>query len=182
MAISVNNEYPWYHIVDAGTRINQGDFFYQLQVLNPLKMPDVSSMEADSAVEVVQIDCVVLTHSCDFQNTTPDDYQVLVCPIASATPELINTNDWGQLVNGRMTDAYLLHEFISDEPGMAFRYQLVDLKTVYSIPYRLLREHAVAQGKRVQLQPPYREHLAQAFAKRFMRVGLPIDLPRKRPW
>ena len=29
-------------------------------------------------------------------------------------------------------------------------------------------------------RPPYREHLAQAFARFFMRVGLPIDIPEER--
>jgi hypothetical protein len=29
----------------------------------------------------------------------------------------------------------------------------------------------------VRLLPPYREHLAQAFARFFIRVGLPVDVP-----
>jgi hypothetical protein len=29
----------------------------------------------------------------------------------------------------------------------------------------------------VILLPPYREHLSQAFARFFMRVGLPVDIP-----
>ena len=27
------------------------------------------------------------------------------------------------------------------------------------------------------MRSPYREHLAQAFARYFMRVGLPVDIP-----
>jgi hypothetical protein len=27
------------------------------------------------------------------------------------------------------------------------------------------------------LLPPYREHLSQAFARFFMRVGLPVEVP-----
>ncbi len=34
---------------------------------------------------------------------------------------------------------------------------------------------------RLRLLPPYREHLSQSFARQFMRVGLPIDLPREYP-
>jgi len=30
---------------------------------------------------------------------------------------------------------------------------------------------------RLRLLPPDREHLAQAFARFFMRAGLPIDIP-----
>jgi hypothetical protein len=32
-------------------------------------------------------------------------------------------------------------------------------------------------GRRLRLLPPYREHLSQAFARFFMRVGLPVDIP-----
>jgi hypothetical protein len=32
-------------------------------------------------------------------------------------------------------------------------------------------------AKRLRLLPPYREHLSQSFARFFMRVGLPIDIP-----
>jgi hypothetical protein len=29
-----------------------------------------------------------------------------------------------------------------------------------------------------RLLPPYREHLSQSFARYFMRVGLPVDIPK----
>lgn len=32
------------------------------------------------------------------------------------------------------------------------------------------------QEKRLSLMSPYKEHLSQAFARFFMRVGLPIDI------
>ena len=35
-------------------------------------------------------------------------------------------------------------------------------------------------GNRLRLCPPYREHLAQSFARFFMRVGLPIDIPEEK--
>ena len=31
--------------------------------------------------------------------------------------------------------------------------------------------------QRLRLNPPYREHLSQAFARFCMRVGLPVDIP-----
>jgi hypothetical protein len=31
-------------------------------------------------------------------------------------------------------------------------------------------------GKRLRLLPPYREHLSQAFARFFMRIGLPVHI------
>jgi hypothetical protein len=49
----------------------------------------------------------------------------------------------------------------------------------------ILRDFTVLVGTRrrsnrlsgLRLCPPYREHLAQAFARFFMRVGLPIPIP-----
>jgi hypothetical protein len=41
-----------------------------------------------------------------------------------------------------------------------------------------MRQRAVRAGDRLRLLPPYREHLSQAFARYFMRVGLPQDIPR----
>jgi hypothetical protein len=40
-----------------------------------------------------------------------------------------------------------------------------------------VREFAHQMGDRLRLLPPYREHLSQAFARLFMRVGLPADIP-----
>jgi len=41
-----------------------------------------------------------------------------------------------------------------------------------------IKLHLRKQGNRLRLLPPYREHLAQAFARFFMRVGLPADIPK----
>lgn len=44
----------------------------------------------------------------------------------------------------------------------------------------IIANHLAQQNSRLRLLPPYREHLAQAFARSFMRVGLPIDIPAFR--
>ncbi|MBM4033230.1 MAG: hypothetical protein FJ291_15815 [Planctomycetes bacterium] len=56
-------------------------------------------------------------------------------------------------------------------------YMLVSLRRVYSLSVPLVRRFAASIPARVRLCPPYREHLAQAFARFFMRVGLPVDIP-----
>ncbi|MCS6860043.1 MAG: hypothetical protein NZT92_06970 [Abditibacteriales bacterium] len=55
--------------------------------------------------------------------------------------------------------------------------RVVDFRRVYTLPKAFVRNFAAAQGKRLRPLPPYREHLAQAFARFFMRVGLPVDIP-----
>ena len=55
--------------------------------------------------------------------------------------------------------------------------RVVDFRRVYSLPVTFLRRRATQCGNRIRLLPPYREHLSQAFARFFMRVGFPVDIP-----
>ncbi len=54
---------------------------------------------------------------------------------------------------------------------------VVDFRQIYSLPVAYLRRHAGGLGSRWRLQSPYREHFSQAFARFFMRVGLPTAIP-----
>jgi hypothetical protein len=55
--------------------------------------------------------------------------------------------------------------------------RVVDFRTVFSLSLHFVKNFAALQSPRLRLLPPYREHLAQAFARFFMRVGLPVDIP-----
>ncbi|MBE0478052.1 hypothetical protein IBX65_02895 [Candidatus Aerophobetes bacterium] len=61
--------------------------------------------------------------------------------------------------------------------GFERGYTVVDFRSVYSVAFDFIVELAEKRGKRLRLLPPYREHLSQAFARFFMRVGLPMDIP-----
>jgi hypothetical protein len=52
----------------------------------------------------------------------------------------------------------------------------VDFKNVYGIHFDFLLDLIRQPSPRIRLLPPYREHLSQAFARYFMRVGLPLDI------
>ena len=60
--------------------------------------------------------------------------------------------------------------------GFEREVRVIDFRRVYSLPVSFVRSRAKA-AKRLRLLPPYREHLSQSFARFFMRVGLPIDIP-----
>lgn len=65
-----------------------------------------------------------------------------------------------------------------DLEGFEHEIQIVDFRTVFSVPFGFLTELARRRpNKRLRLRSPYREHLSQAFARFFMRVGLPADIP-----
>lgn len=58
--------------------------------------------------------------------------------------------------------------------------RLVDFHEVFTIPYAFLESLLAQRGEnRYRLLPPYREHLSQAFARFFMRVGLPIPIEKE---
>jgi len=67
-----------------------------------------------------------------------------------------------------------------DIKGHTQDFMLVDLGRVHTLSIGMVRDFAGRQGLRIRRLPPYREHLAQAFARFFMRVGLPIDIPAFR--
>ncbi len=59
--------------------------------------------------------------------------------------------------------------------------RIVDFHEVFSLPRAFLEAWLLERGEpRLRLRPPYREHLSQAFARFFMRVGLPTDI--KKTW
>jgi hypothetical protein len=76
---------------------------------------------------------------------------------------------------GNLPGFHLLAE--CELPDFAREVRIVDFRRVYSLPLSFVRRRATTVGDRLRLLPPYREHLSQAFARFFMRVGLPVDIP-----
>ena len=58
-------------------------------------------------------------------------------------------------------------------------FKIVEFKNPFSVDREYL-ENLICNQKRIRLKSPYKEHLSQAFAKFFMRVGLPVDIPSFR--
>ena len=81
------------------------------------------------------------------------------------------------LRQGKEPAYHLLNFYKSDK--IDFPLTVVDFHRIYTIPKEFIQEIALSQNERLRLLPPYREHLSQAFARYFMRVGLPIDIPKE---
>jgi hypothetical protein len=173
------SRFPWYEIIED-SNIEQGDFLTDLPILiQPDTIPtskDQLDHVLSTSIEVYNI--VVMTQSCDF-NKMEDSDLVTLCPRYDYR-SLFGKDRWRPLIEGRIVGAHLLDKY--DLSGYEFDYQVVDLTKIFSVPYSYVQKASYSQGKRVRLLPPYREHLSQAFAKRFMRVGLPLDLPRDYPY
>lgn len=136
-----------------------------------------------SAVPTKLYDLIVLTQSCDLDplnGTLPD--LVSLCPVtslevfSSVDASLRNRDKRNNIRAGRVHSLHLLES--PDAPGHSEKALLADFREIYSLPYAYLLEHAGILKVRWQLRSPYLEHFSQAFARFFMRVGLPSDLPK----
>ena len=65
----------------------------------------------------------------------------------------------------------------SSVAGLEFEHRIVDFHEVFTIPPDFPESLLAARGPdRPRMLSPYREHLSQAFARYFMRVGLPVPI------
>jgi len=166
-------EYPWYDIVNGDEDLMQGDFIKECPVVIP---PSKISDEVE--VRIINYDVVIMSQSCDLVQRKLD--LVLVCPIWSLI-EFEKRSDFFKnnkgkeaLRQGNVPGYHLLNK--CEVEGFLMDYLAVDFRSVYSVPFDFLIDLAKRRGKRLRLLPPYREHLSQAFARFFMRVGLPVDI------
>ncbi len=178
----ITDRYPWYDVV-KGSDLQQGDIFFGC----PIAQPTLSALENTSSaaqeVKVVEYNVIVLSQSCDLairkDGTCSLDHAIL-CPIYSREDmkddaRYKRKKAWEEARKGRYPSVHVLNEC---KIGRKFDFMLVDLTEVLSIDVSTLREFAEKHDPRVRLNPPYREHLSQAFARLFMRVGLPVDIPK----
>jgi hypothetical protein len=170
-------QYPWYASVEDDS-VEQGDIFEACPVFRlPPEAVDRSITEI--AVEWVPYDLIVMSQSCDLVAGREKIEDVLLCAVWTRSEALggASKNDLEQIRRGQRPRYHLLAE--SKLASGTRDVRVVDFGEVYSLPLKLLRRRATqaGQGARLRLLPPYREHLSQGFARYFMRVGLPVDIP-----
>lgn len=173
-------KFPWYEIVNTNEPILQGDMLFSCPIFIP-SSGYYSSVKEDITVpiEVKEYDVIVMSQSCDLVQGKID--LVLVCPIWPLN-KFERRDDFFKgrkgkeaLRQGNVPGYHLLNRCEIAEWERDF--MVVDFRSVYSMPFSLIMEIKEKQQRRSRLLPPYREHLSQAFARFFMRVGLPIDIP-----
>ncbi len=194
-----SESYPRYKIV-SGEKLGQGDILFKCPVVVPIQalvwpVPKDHEIETD----VLLYDLIVLTQSCDLElrvdkKTKVESYgvdMVTLCPhwdlkdVASNLSELTQKSD-SEAVNGdklqniskgQMPRYHLLGK--SEFPQVAMGVRVIDLSQTVSLPLSYVHQLSARPQNRLRLGSPYKEHLSQAFARFFMRVGLPqnIELP-----
>ena len=129
--------------------------------------------------DVTEYDVIVMSQSCDLMEKKINI--VLVCPIWSLagfgeqSPYFRRSEGKEALRRGNVPGYHLLNKCTVN--GFEADYRVVDFRTVFGVPFDTIIGLAKARNVRLRLLPPYREHLSQAFARFFMRVGLPADIP-----
>lgn len=167
--------YLWYQ---AGnwTVLAQGDLLPDCPVLVPpdnladLLLNAKSGDRLDSPSQIQFLDLIIVSQSCDLAHEKIE--QVLLCghfPASSLVKDMRASIRKEQRPALHMIDKCELS-------GHEFEQQVVDFRTIYTLPKAFVKAFAVSLGERARLQSPYKEHLSQAFARYFMRVGLPRPL------
>jgi hypothetical protein len=181
LVMTNNNE--WYGIVE-GKRLQQGDLIVACPVIKPLKPVKMSDISVE--IEINTYNVIILSQSCDLEvrkNTgKPRLDFVLVCqiwPLGEFEQEItfFKSKDAKEgLRRGYQPSYHLLNK--CDFKSLPQDFLVVDFTSVNSVHFDTLTDIAEQSGKHLSLLSPYKEHLAQAFARFFMRVGLPADIPK----
>ena len=122
---------------------------------------------------------IVVTQSCDLENKKARF--VATCPthtlaeFEEANPAFSRKGQWEQVRKGRVEGLHLLAS--PERPSENRDALVVDFGHIISLPLDYLEAHAESLGDRWRLRSPYLEHYSQAFARFFMRVGLPSAIP-----
>jgi hypothetical protein len=190
---------PWYQVAGAGDKLTQGDLIFNCPLLSwsaaPLQMSDATEIEAlKQAVTAFKADVVVMTQACDLEHAKVRN--VVLCPHltlstfrtsweramqqAGQTPSAKAwRNTCNDIADGYVWNQAFLNSCSLGEGELRTELRVVDFHDIFTVP-RTFLETLLGRREipRLRLLPPYREHLSQAFARFFMRVGLPQPLAR----
>lgn len=176
--------FPWYDLVE-GSELQQGDIISRCPVIQPIPgaTPALATLASEFEAEVLEATGVVLTQSCDLAIRANGSRHVrdVVFRAVYSKPEVADherfgkPNLWEDARKGRCPAYHVLN--CCELEGHLREFLIVDFTRVFTVPIGIVDALIGSGGPRLRLNPPYREHLAQAFARFFMRVGLPVDIP-----
>lgn len=136
----------------------------------------------EGAIETLalgELTLIIVTQSCDLENSKVE--LVAMCPAYTleefeiTNPKFKNKERWESVRKGREPGLHLLGS--PSDPDDNRSTLVVDFGQIFSLPPGYLEKKAEAVGERLRLDSPFLEHFSQAFARYFMRVGLPSQIP-----
>jgi len=171
------DQYPWYGVA-TGPELQQGDIWEDCPVFDPESV-SLDDPQERSYFTWEEKSVIVLTQSCDLVPGRNKTRHALLCALwrlsdFTAPDPLANPKDLEDTRRGNRPGFHMLGTCRQGEFDEGVR--LVDFRRTWSLPIEYLRLKAQNRSH-LRLLPPYREHLSQSFARYFMRVGLPSDIP-----
>lgn len=171
-------DYPWYTIADSLHGLEQGEIIIDFPFYRPT---GETSENGEPVFAQSNHNAIILSQSCDLAQRNV--IYVLVSPLISLdeffgglaiTP---NRKDKESLKKKLKQDTLVGYHLINsgDHPLLSDPL-VVNFRNVFSVHVDNLENHMRSSSVRIRLNPPYREHLAQSFAKFIMRVGLPHSI------
>jgi hypothetical protein len=167
----------WYKKIKRSDKsLEQGDIIYRCPIII---LPKELKANQEYRVKVDMYDVIIMSQSCDLEQNKLEI--VLVCPfirfedyVKNAYPNTNKKNGiFDKIKKGEFHNYHLLNK---SEYFEVNDFIMVDFTSVYGVHIDYLKEHISKQKNRPRLISPYKEHLSQAFARFFMRVGLPTSL------
>jgi hypothetical protein len=160
-----------------GAELTQGDLLPDCLVPVFVAEPDLLSAEpAEQTLKRARL--IVVTQSCDLANQRVEF--VALCATHSLdefeawNPEFAKKGQWENVRKGRVEGLHLLAS--AEQPDDNRKALVVDFGHIVSVPFAYLTKHAGSLDSRWRLDSPFLEHFSQAFARFFMRVGLPAAI------
>ena len=181
----MKRNFEWYEYLSNSDEITQGDIFINFPFIrcdnysNLIQSKHPEEIDLDISVEY--LDCIVLTQACDIAQAKPDLENIILCPIYDIKNVQFSKSKWGDCISGKLPQYYMLNmdnKFKCEYKQEGFNFHIVNFNIIEKAPVLALKEFAKNCPNRLRLLPPYREHLSQAFAKYFMRIGLPSDIDK----
>lgn len=179
--------YPWYETLSNSDEIRQGDFISECPILMPpsnlnLNPDDGGDIDFHETITVKTLNTIVVSQSCDLENGKVEI--VLVCPIIPLEDffQMLPESDRSGKGRAKKLEAlkqgnFPAYHLLNRDTHLGVEnFHIVDFRNVYGVNFEFLKTYAQTIVSRARLLPPYREHLSQAFARFFMRVGLPNDI------
>jgi hypothetical protein len=165
---------------------NPSDWLWQGDVLSDCDVPifdvllDVTDgLDEPHNIPLDTIDLIVLTQTCDLAARKAS--MVACCPIhklvayEEVNPHFAKRREWEKVRTGRLAGLHMIAS--ADNPADNRDSFVVDFREIHSLPIEYVLEFVQSRGERLRLNSPYLEHFSQAFARFFMRVGLPSQIP-----
>lgn len=160
-----------------GEDLRQGDILADCAIAIVPDQFSLESVEDELLVESRRL--IVVTQSCDLANGKAP--YVAMCPVQKldemerADARFQSRGRWEEVRRGKIEGLYMLPSSV-DVTNNRDVY-VVDFRMIVSLPIGYLSRHADSLGARPRLCSPYVEHFSQSFARFFMRVGLPSQIP-----